>query len=1439
MTRDDILRFTVVSVAVLLAGILQSAINTKKYRRGRQALLPCIAGVYAVAAVAVLSMHYEWSESICAKLEWLTNGNIFVINILLMAAYLAVKCIACPIVVSKWRSNWLMNATSTSFYEYDEVYDEWFLRNCWADYRRIVKGFTILVGAITIALLLLTWNGGTDSSAWLFYFPAAALIVIEETYHFLNGETKEEFLHEVLGEDADARHVGNFYRIREIYEKLFAPQMLASHTGAEFSMRRGAIQALSALEESEDMTDQAVAKYFNTYESDVVFDTDCIQATAQMMHGKSVVFFNPFYRDLNAYITMPLVNTLMRGKKCLVIGGRQSICEDAVMWLTDLLRDYSHIRAMWKVKELSCAKTTCEVGILSFQQLYDIDVLSVNREYFSEVEFVLLLEPSVMVNTGQMGFSIISEETCQFGDAPVYCICDRYTDGLVDTMSHLLKTEITDVVAPPVPRCIYTGMAWNADGDFVRQRLFDKQTKFLGNGVELAAVAVKNQIPQVTWYAETKAPLRDIKWIAGQHYATICRYMNIPTQQKSLYEKIRFMPNLWCNSVEKEQFIIAEDEFCNMFSLMRAFLSRGQDQVFVNVLSENYLLRDYMRCNQQMFLSNPNAIPSLVPDYAKTKRNTVWKLIILMAIRRVSEEEVRNELKLAGCEFDDTYEALCELLKEYTFASGADINIKNVTEDENQVTAHNVTYFSIDRGTYDRVFANTLKNAYYIVEDEKRESKYIDAKMFGHVTQTVLPGQFVTYEGKYYEVRMISPQNGIILRRASDLYGGRRYYRQLRTYHFESPMDEVIYARKVMDIELSMVQCDFSVITSGYLDMNDNHDLRKARVVSFEGDPAARNYDRQYHNKSILRIKLPDTDDRIRFTLSLLLSEVFRSVFPDAWQYLAVIAKRPEDIDGMLNHIVYDARGELSDEYIYVVEDSDIDLGLLDAVNRSLPQLFEIIADFLDWHFEKLREPEHKDPQPVEFKMPEEEKRRSLFLRMADRIRKLFGAKEESVKIVSVENAEKSAGKRQDERPPEPGRTSESGESEYTFEESLQAAPATSLEADENAEEESDFSLEKQEDDDSAVKEETVSGDSHEMGSEEKEICAEDLLEPRDEADADIIHIDGTDIFDDVGLADNNDWLEESFAAAGIAPIRKTRYQIECYLKFGFEDIDGRLRIEDVQRYLRLRGCSDNALTQARVRKVFDKTLLDFEATNHCDFCGLPLSGVSYDRLNDGRVRCNDCSASAIANSEELKRIFYRILEMMEMFYGINFHAPINVRMADARTVAKGAGYVFRPSKGVAARVLGYAQKKGGKYSLLIENGSPRLAAMNVMVHEMTHIWQYLNWKDTQITAAYGMGKPACTAAARDIVYEGMAMWSSIQYLYQIGETSFAMQQEAQANARKDLYGVGFRIYCEQYPLIKDLSLIKYSPFTSFPPVDPDEVRSAVRAQCTEKECTC
>ena len=1449
-------------------------INFGRKNRKYQLALPFTAGIYsAIATVLLLVNKSQIIEEInklglapdekLKKLDYiysvdkLVNSDIFLFNAAIITGYFIVKLITL-IVVRALSDKTLNEKTENAVYCFDSENNAWFLKEEWVYLRSVLNWLSLGCAALFSVFSAITCYTGHDHPLWIYFVFAFPLLTVFEIANYYNGYTREEFLHSVFGVDSVSQQISNFHKLRLLYEVLFPNELLAATTSNEHLIKESGNEIIEALKKSEDSVERVTGEFFDSNDRNH-YDPDSLLAGVNLVKNQNVVFFNPFYRDLSDYIVLPLINALLSSAKCLVITGRNSLFSDVESWLKEIIKEYTRMESMWRIKKLTHNEPDCEIGILSSSSLYDLNVIKANSGFFAETKFIIFIEPSLIINTSQISLSIISQMINDNSNTANFCVFDKQTDGLVDTLSHIMKQEIVNVVAPPVPDGAYTAMAWDSDGDYLRQNLFDKQTRFFGNGIELAAVAIKNQIPKVTWYSESKAPVKDIKWIASQYYPTLCKYMNIPSQQKSLQEKIEFKSNLWSAERERDCFVIAEDEFNNFFITLRAFLSRGISQSFVNVFSENYLLRDYMRCNTGMFLSNPNSIPSLVPDYSKTERNLIIKLLLMMSINEVEESVIQKEFRLVNIETDNVLRTLYSLISKYTYSDEQILSIRSEDSEIGEMDAR--TYYSVSREVFDDRFADSLKTAYYIVENEENEQEYLDSKLFGHITQVLLPDQFITYDGKYYKVKYISSDSGVILRRASDLYDNNRYYRQLRKYHINS-VNSIESEKTVNDIEIITLQCDFDVETNGYIQLNDNHDLRSASVVTFGMKSDTEKFKRQYKNKSILKIKLPDTDDRIRFTAALLLSEVFKSVYPNSWQYIAVLAAIPDDIDGMLNHMVYSVDMDVEDEYIYIIEDSYIDLGLLDSVEKNLFRFFEIIADFLDWHEEKMREPEREDPIPrgINFaSQEEEEKKRSRFSEMARRIRNLF-VRDKDVTDVDAEIQKIDFGRDgnqitenafEDTEPSQNDNSADNNEpysfedGDNTVEDSLDEIGKESYaqgqyELTDNGGENSYSDEEYEQIAGAAVSE--IDEAPSKNGAAEHQFTDEDYI-PEGE-DAEISSVDGTDIFDNDGTPDDY-LLELQFDALGITPVKKTRYQKECYLKFGFEEIDARLKIDEVKSYFRVHGWSNNHLTMARKRDVLANNFIDFNSENHCDFCGMPLSGISYERLNDGRIRCNHCSSSTISKVDQVEELFYQVLNMLGSVFDIKYTVPISLEMADARTVAKGAGSIFRPSTGVAQRVLGYAKKSKDRYSLVIENGSPKLAAIDTMVHELTHIWQYTNWKEADLAAIYQMPnfecpeKSTCDRLAALIVYEGMAIWTAIQYLYQMGETYYASEQEAIAEARRDIYGVGFRMYRDQYPLVKDGSAIKYSPFLEFPTIDPDLVIDIVKQVCTNNDHSC
>ena len=278
-------------------------------------------------------------------------------------------------------------------------------------------------------------------------------------------------------------------------------------------------------------------------------------------------------------------------------------------------------------------------------------------------------------------------------------------------------------------------------------------------------------------------------------------------------------------------------------------------------------------------------------------------------------------------------------------------------------------------------------------------------------------------------------------------------------------------------------------------------------------------------------------------------------------------------------------------------------------------------------------------------------------------------------------------------------------------------------------------------------------------------------------------------------------------------PIQRLPYKERFYLRYGSEEIAQTLQLTAVKDLLLNLGYgNNNALTQARkgldASKMVERTFVpNREGAHYCDFCGCEITGMDFDILADGRERCPTCGRTAVKTLEEFVQLHDTVMRNMKLFYGIKINAPVHVQMVNSKKLHKRLNKTFIPTGKSDGRILGVAIKDGSGYSILVENGAPRIESTMTMVHEMTHIWQYLHWDGRKIKKTYGKDELE--------VYEGMSTWVEIQYAYLLGETATAKRKEMITELRDDPYGRGFVKYRKKYPLSEGSRLKGTTPFNN------------------------
>ncbi len=1504
----DLAKLVLAILPFVLLCIWNAKANLPKTERSKQYPMPLLALIYVIAAMLLLNTVNEWLLGLLNKIpkwimalselsfmpekigeyiekfsrlveEFIRGLNLnfwmfFITNTAIMLVYIYVKKLAAAIMNKTVKTDGrLHQKISGIFYEFLPDKSKWCIKESYVQARSLFKVF--YYGAVTLSAILmlvsrtLYYKGLIESV----FYPVFGIIAMGEMYFFLDGATRREYSNDILGEDEDAYKTVNYSLLRKFLRSIFGDKLLTENTSINNALAYDVTtdDIIRDLEKSEDPKVVTFASYVSAMnKTGETIDHNYLRSSLDLLSGKSILFNNPFYSDLIPYAFYPMNRALLSHQKVLVVLGRHSIEDDIKGWLEKGIEAVTNIPFMWRVGVLSDCEQELDIGIITRSDVLNMELHNANADFLEQVGFFVIIEPSKLISTAQIGLNLLVKKCKTDEDKKiVYCLCDKNCDGLVDAMSHILMTSITEVSATRKHLGTSSYMCWESDDDYLHHRLVPNISRYLGMGTELSFAALKNQVSKTKWYGGEAFPVTDIRWIDKQYYYDLTKYANLPTSPEVMDECFVTSANFWSAETEKNCYLTVEDESNNMFEILRDFSTRTTEQGFVNIISSDYLLKDYMGDNASIFESDAKAIPYIVADYTRSNRNTVLRLALMMSIFPVSEETLSRELSLLGVkvfnlkkqiwyELYNCYSrisVLSELPDDYTAAVN-EAYFKTISVADTEITSEIIrkgetfniktgkleTTYTIASSDFLSLCVSDLRSAGYVAEDEMGERYYLGAELSGHIYQKYLPGQFFTFGGKYYEMQYLTADGQVLVRRAADHIKGRPAYRQIREYTISGTRAsaKIGAQQNISGMKVVREFADISVKTPGYYKLERYNDLANASKISFEGE---RNGipERIYRNKEILRIELPDNGkltDSIRYTVATLFNEVFRTIFAENQAFICAVTDDSfMGEESEIRPLTYSVKGEgyeLKPNAIYIIEDSQLDLGLTVAVERNLERIFGIVQDYLDWHLGALEEsldPPSEHRPPVIFGGSDEPRKGGLsrikdgIRKIADKIKSRFKKKPKGGEAPMPEDSTPGSPMPKEPTPDRDDLVDDVPNSEEKTDKKKEKksekgkAGKKGVPKEEKPEKEKKGLFgwlrgkKKKKDDKAPFDMDPEGGPSNDNTSDDDGLPGEP---PENDAEK---HPDGElevmkNLSEIAEAPMTNETVRSSDEdrAAKIASFGERRpYHERYYLLYGRESDPGCIDPSGTCSYLSETIVKNNTLKQARegrrIAELIESTYNPGKPdARYCDFCGTEIYGVEYETLADGRDRCLHCGRTAIKTGDEFRKIFEDVKRNLESFFGIRINAGIKVEMVNSKTLHKRLGHAFIPTPKSDGRVLGVAISDKHGYTLLVENGSPRMASMLTMAHELTHIWQYINWKDKAIRKKYGK-------KMRLEIYEGMAKWVEIQYAYLINEPATAKREEIITSYRDDEYGHGFLRYRANYPFSQGTVITKPTPF--------------------------
>jgi len=771
-----------------------------------------------------------------------------------------------------------------------------------------------LIGLDMITLgLLHTFVRSTAKSIvdvmWWDLIPCAILSVLMEAAGYLSAQ--ERTLWQWLKRKRDKQAADcslNMVRLESTIEKYAVAtgsSILKRLRCHQYNFPNRAIEYIESRRTDEDAAVQYLLDYIEKEIAGRNIPIHTIDAAIRLVKGENLFITNSFYRDLDVSIFFPVFMALLKDEKALVMVEDNGNLKEIVDWVCQGIEGIQNLTDFWTVDVLRPMVDSVDVGVLAFQEICKGEQLAWCREFLDRVSFVVILEASNLLTAGQDIIMSLSSKIGRQTENCTWMLTDHNAESMIDLYSHLLDREFLYVSATPYFAKETLITYWNTEKEDGRP--WSPHKRYLGAEAALAGIAVREKIGRLHWYGEEMMPIRDLHWLWGQYYEGYQQYtgMDEPYQMR-IDENIEMEVAGSGNHLREQQFIVIEDEYFNLFEKGRQYATRGIDKVCVCILSPNYLLRDYMKANYQLLEKDPKYIPQFAVEHVDSKRNIALRILRRLLEEPVSYTELKNTLAKVEEKAVDQETVLEILKKEVELilpdVGDFDISVTHKTHfSEQSMQIECEDYFQIVDEGVKRKFRVYFNQAIYI--DEMGNSRHISQMILGdHLDQKYVKGQFVVFDGKYYEIvgRMVyNGAKALRVKRASDQIYGRKYYRILRTYEMALSSNTLtecsgssgclIYENQYYNI-FQRTADELTAETIGYVETDDWGKIKGAKTVRWKDTNGKDDYEyrRKYIQKQFLVIRMENADPKAELIMAAFMKEIFCTLYPQHYHLLDV-----------------------------------------------------------------------------------------------------------------------------------------------------------------------------------------------------------------------------------------------------------------------------------------------------------------------------------------------------------------------------------------------------------------------------------------------------------------------------------------------------------------------------------------------------------------------
>jgi hypothetical protein len=1006
--------FGALSLVLLLFISLQKMANINKEKRYQQVWLPLIAVIFMIAVLKFdIAFLNRMTNLIFEILPVLRDYSLITFNLTILMFFVLIKGIFKGVLLArvsleKKQQNGTLSSLSGLFHRLIILLPEKFAKEVtkkdqsmfiayfhtkrgirlkpeWSFARMLFKLTSYVAFLIIISFLLLASLGIWPSMLELFpNYPILTFILMSELTWFLGGLLPSNAQVKFEGKDVVSQKIAQYDTLYEEYKRLWPNRIL---TSGKIQEEQGS-KLFNYEGLAKDPTIQAKVNHICTRlkKDGHCIDGNYAQILTHILEEEDVIIEDPIYQELSHYFFPAIYGLLSKNKKLLVLTPHSKSAEVAVRWFQEGIHQASGLDFAWTISTFQDAveqNLDSDILVLSPNDILQDSFIHFLTKYKNTgyIEGVIYLEAEkilseygLLVQLFNMKLNHITRKK------PQYIVLSQWYEGLEHTVRELLHSDPKDTLGSlPKSEQLYY-MIWKKEGEEAFQSKI--LSKMVHRQLEPEAIlllpAKKFGVETVLTVNQGKNATRESIEELLDNQIHLKKYGLTDNQIHSLRNQIDHHEQNLIVPVKDFGFVLARDHNQNLVDALMHWNSIGKKSCFVHVISPPYLLRDYLSDNLEHFLDNSRKFAPIASKLSHTTWRKAFTLLERLSSDYINEEDIKKTLK-PFIHNDDTIMETINKIFRLAFQVNVDfLNVLNMRNEEvfdkSKQTFITLTQYHLPAKARQEIFPTWFR----FMTIKTITGEVLGRVLEDHVYQNYLIGQYHAFNGLLYRITNID-RSRAEMEVSFETPVGDICYRQSRRYSLD--IGEGI-SRKVntaipvlmngFEVRKCMVEGQIEVETPGYFSFSKGIDLVDEQTnLILLNEQTKKSVHRNYQNGNALLVKLTSINhpilypDKVAFTIAFLLNEVLPTLFPQTYPYLAVCTNLQDDFFSessfleklrlyspqLLKGRTYNSKDSI---YLYIIEDSTLQMGLLESIMDKWNHILEIVADYLEWTMHRM-----------------------------------------------------------------------------------------------------------------------------------------------------------------------------------------------------------------------------------------------------------------------------------------------------------------------------------------------------------------------------------------------------------------------------------------------------------------------------------------------------